>query len=141
MTMSPLAYLIVASMGIVAAVGLRARTGELPVEARALCRAKARWAAESAIARGRAELGAGRMPSSITGVLSSAGDNTDVRYRLDVGRGGGVVVLEAHGACTKSGDRPVRSSIIAELKGGGTRWKVLAWSELPSTESEEEETP
>lgn len=137
--MTPLAYLIVASIAVVASVGLRARTAELDVEARTLCRAKARWAAESAIARGRAELSAGRMPTIMTGVLSTAGESIEVRYRLDVGRGGGGVVLEAEGTCARKTDRVVRAAIAAELRGGGTRWKVVEWSEPTAAEREASE--
>lgn len=136
--MSPLAYLVVGAIAIVFAVGLRARTAELDVEGRSLCRAKARWAAESAIARARADLGSGKMPAAINGTLSTAGDPIGVRYQLDVGRGAGSVVLEAQGTCTQSGDRPVIASIVAELKGGGSRWKVVDWSEPPAGERAEE---
>jgi hypothetical protein len=137
--MTPLAYLIVGSIAIVAAIGLRARTSELDVEARSLCRVKARWAAESGISRARSELSVGRMPSTLSGFLSSAGDGTVVRYRLDVGRGGGSVVLEAEGTCTRRGDRPVSASIVAELKGGGSRWRVVEWSEPTAAERESDD--
>lgn len=132
--MTPLAYIVIGAIAVVFAVGLRARSAELDAEPRSACRAKARWAAESAIARARADLASGKMPATIAGTLSSAGDPIGVRYRLDVGRGGGSVVLEAEGVCTRAGDRPVIASIVAELKGGGSRWKVVDWSEPTASE-------
>lgn len=137
------ALILVGTSAVVAAILLRARSSELEVEPRSFCRTQARWAAESAIARARAELGAGKLPGPSGGVLSSAGERAEVRYRLDVARGGGSVVLEAEGSCTRKDDRPTKVSISAELKGGGTRWRVVSWveptrAELESDAEEEE---
>jgi hypothetical protein len=70
------------------------------------------------------------MPPSLSGQLSGAGEGLEVSYKLDVGRSGGAVVVDAEGACVKEGDRAVRATISAELRGGGTRWRVVEWSEI-----------
>jgi hypothetical protein len=126
-------------VSVLAAVVLRARTAELDTEARSFCRTQARWAAESGINRARAELAQGKLPGPTGGVLSTAGESAEVRYRLDVGRNGSSIILEAEGSCVRRNDRPVRASITAELKGGGTRWRVIAWAEPTRAELEEEE--
>jgi hypothetical protein len=124
--MAPLAYLAVGAIAAVLVIGLRARTGDLAFEDRGLCRARARWAAESAIARARSYLAAGFVPGALRGTLDdSAG------YALEVSRDSGAVVLKATGTCAKKDDRNVRAVVTAKLEGAGTRWRITTWSETP----------
>lgn len=112
------ALMVLLAFGILVSTSLRARTRDLSFEDRTFCRVRARWAAESAIAQGRAGLPSG---GSLTGRLEEG-----VSYRLSAERASdGTLALEATGRCEAR--HTVEVQIVAKLAERGRR--VLYWSE------------
>lgn len=114
------ALMVILALGILVSVTMRARTRDLAFEDRTLCRVRARWAAESAVARMRAAVpGGGRLSGTLEGGVS---------YRVSAVRApDGTLALEAIGRCEVT--RPVEVRIEATLARGGRT--VLDWEEGP----------
>lgn len=110
------ALMAVLALTVLVSVGFRARDRDLAFEDRAARRAQARWAAESAAARGVARSRVGRGPT-VSGALPATPPCARVRYRLErAGRG-----LRATGWCDDA--PPVSIDLRIE------RGRVVEWVE------------
>lgn len=112
-----LALAVVAAFGTVIAVGLSLRANDLAFEPHSLCRAAARSAAESGIARLRGGASAAR------GALPGGPAGATVGYEAS-SRG---AVLSSAGRCALPGRRATEVRIEAAIEGG----RVTRWRESP----------
>jgi hypothetical protein len=103
----------VTAIGVLLAIAISARTTELGFEGRSLCRVRARWAAESAIARGRA--GSSNLNARLDAVTT---------YQLRIHREGGALRLLGTGVCTAE-HRSSSVTIDALLSGD----RIVEWHE------------
>lgn len=110
-----------AALGAVVLVGLDARVHEQDIASRARCRAAARWAAESAVARGRARLARG-LRGGLSGELAGG-----ARYRLAARATRGGVVLEGTGRCAARG-RAIEQVVRVKVDRRGA---ILLYEEGP----------
>ena len=116
-----LALMVVAAFGTIIAVGLAQRANDLSFEPRSLCRAAARQAAESGIARLRARPG---RPGVLEGRLEGGPSGARVSYTTSAS--GGRVV--STGRCALPEGRASDVRIAALLSQGA----VVAWREGPT---------
>lgn len=124
---TPAGMAVLAVMALTATIwsGHGHRTDELPFADRARCRAAARWAAESAIARGRAQIDAGAPPAERGGQLPGR-----VRYRLEVRAEKESLQLTGIGYCRHSRGL-VSTQVVATFERDGPKWVASDWRELP----------
>lgn len=123
--------LVLAAVTALIVIGLDRRTADLELEGRALCRASARSAAESALARGQGALEQGTLPRALQGTLSGSG-KSEVRYALDVERSHEAPALIATGTCVlREGARPIEHRVRVGLERRGGRWEATSWREGP----------
>ena len=104
----------VTAIGLLMVAAMSARTNDLSFEERTLCRVRARWAAESAIAHGRAAKAA-----SLEGKLDDV-----TTYRFTSRPENGARRLEGIGTCKMDHASEVT---IRALETNG---KILEWREL-----------
>lgn len=109
-------------------IGFDARVTELAFDDWSRCRAAARWGAESAVARGRAQLARGTA-RPLSGELPD-----DVTYTLRVETRpdpkGAVWTLTGAGVC-QTGAKTLRRTVVTEVQRQGRRWIVLFHAEPP----------
>ena len=122
-----LALAVAGSFAAMVSVGMRARARELTLPERNLCRARARWAAESAIARGRGQLAARGSATAAFGELEPSGPG--VRYTLAVERAGEGLVMRAEGACTSPSGGELRHTVRAVFTRPSRDWVLSSWDE------------
>lgn len=124
-TLTAVMLAIIAITGLLM-LGLSARTNDLRHEGWSQCRAQAKWAAESAIASGRARLSSGRV-GPLQGKLQKG------RYSLTMERlGPRRVAMVAVGSCTEK-DHTARIKIEAQLQQKTKRWLVKSWRQGPAS--------
>lgn len=95
---------------------------------RTRCRAAARWAAESAVERGRALIARGGAPSRMSGELDGAS------YALVATPAGERWNLVATGTCEEPSAR-VEQRAHATLRRKGATWEVATYTLMPGTGS------
>jgi hypothetical protein len=103
----------VTAIGFLMVAAMSARTNDLSFEERTLCRVRARWAAESAIAHGRA-----------TGAASLEGKLDDVTtYRFSSARSGAHRKLEGTGTCKMEHASEVTIRALEGANGSLLEWR------------------
>lgn len=105
-------------------LGYGFRDTERPISDRTRCRAAARWAAESAIARGRAQVEQGRTPSRLRGDLAGA------TYTLVATRSADGWNFVGTGVCEAEGRR-VEQVAHVKLKRESGAWVTAMYALRP----------
>ncbi len=123
------ALMVVLGASTVITIGLWSRRADLAFEGRGLCRLRAHWAAEAAVARAHAQLELGFFPGRVQGRLQTEDPRIEVLYWLRSEKEGRQVRVQATGACRAKGDRKVEKRLRVEFKGGGRRWRLVRWAE------------
>lgn len=126
---APLALAAVLILGILATIGLAARTTSLGFESRSLGRVCARWAAEAALAEARGTLAEGRRVERVAGTLPAATGFTRASYAATLTAGPGTQDVRAEGTCVAVDGRPSRAVLSVRFVLHAGKWEVSVWSE------------
>jgi hypothetical protein len=125
------ALLTVLALAALVAVGFEIRSNELPFEPRTLCRAAARSAAESALARGRSRIAKeGSVRASIRGTLDGGPEHAEVTYQTEAKLIGRSWLFSARGTCTIRGERSRTVEITAQI-AADPEARIESWRESP----------
>lgn len=130
---APLALIAVLALGLLATIGLSARSTGLGFESRTLGRVCARWAAEAALAEVRGTLAEGKRVERVTGSLPAATGYSRASYRAQVEPSPGVQDVRAEGTCTATDGRPTTAVLVVRFALRAGKWEVSTWVEGPET--------
>ncbi|MEQ9495326.1 MAG: hypothetical protein RIT81_00675 [Deltaproteobacteria bacterium] len=120
--------MVIFALTAVLMLGYGFRDTERSFADRTRCRAAARWAAESAVARGRARLARGGAPSHLSGDLDGAS------YALVATPAGQGWNLVATGTCEAPGARVEQRAHVTLRRTGG-KWEVATYTLMPGAGS------
>ncbi len=123
------AMMVVLGVSAVITIGLWSRRSDLGFEGRGLCRLRAHWAAEAAVAQAHAQLELGFFPGKVQGRLQTGDPRVEVIYWLRSKKEGRLIKVQATGSCRAKGDRKVEKRLRVEFQGAGRRWRLDRWSE------------
>ncbi|MEQ8272009.1 MAG: hypothetical protein RMA76_15250 [Deltaproteobacteria bacterium] len=120
--------MVIFGLTAVLMLGYGFRDTERSFADRTRCRAAARWAAESAVERGRALVARGGAPSRLTGDLEGA------TYSLVATPASGGWNFVATGTCEEHGARVEQRAHVTLRRVGG-RWEVATYQLMPGADS------
>ncbi len=126
---SPLALMAVLILGVLATIGLQARSTSLAFESRSLGRVCARWAAEAALAEARGTLAEGRRVERVAGTLPAATGFTRASYVAVLTPTPGVQDVRAEGTCVGTDGRASRAVLSVRFVLHAGKWEVSVWNE------------
>lgn len=118
------ALMMITGVTAVIMLGLSFRETEMKFSDRTRCRAAARWAAESAVERGRAQIATRGTAGRAEGVLGEG-----VRYALVASPSGTGFDLLGTGTCEEDGRTIVQRAHARVARTGG-QWRVTAYELL-----------
>ncbi len=115
------ALMVLLGLTAVVSLGFSFRETELKFSDRGRCRAAARWAAESAIERGRAQLERRGVPGRVVGTLGEG-----VAYGLVTTPNGAGYEFVGTGTCEADG-RTITQRAHARVDRTGGRWALSSY--------------